>query len=106
MPSRNKTRERYLWRTYGLSRIDWTVIWGYQHGVCGLCLQPILGRSNIDHEHVRGFSKMTPTTRRRYVRGIVHAYPCNKFLIGRHKLGSARQLVAYLEKPPAKMALR
>ena len=104
--STGRSRAKYLLRTYGLTPREWKRIWRVQGEVCGLCYLPILGRPNTDHEHVKGYRQMKASEKRRYVRGIVHAYPCNKFLIGRHKIGSARQLLEYLEHPPAKMALR
>lgn len=103
---------------YGLSVEEWWAIARRQLGICPIC-QQLFGnrRLAIDHEHVAGWrarkrrkSKrkvggerkeikvrvMTPVQRKRYVRGILHAW-CNGFVRSWLTLPRAKSIVAYLE---------
>lgn len=84
-------------RRYGLTSRDWLVILKRQGGVCFVCSKvPPSGRLNTDHEHVKGWKKLPPEERRRYVRGILCPW-CNGKLIGwRVTLAKAEALVIYL----------
>ena len=55
-------------------------------GGCWICGRlPKNRRLATDHDHKTG-----------RVRGLL-CYPCNRFLVGKHTLATARQVVAYLE---------
>lgn len=57
---------------YGLSLEEWQARLDEQGGVCAICKKvPSSGRLNIDHEHVRGWKKMAPAERKKYVRGLL-----------------------------------
>lgn len=59
-------------RRYGLTAEEWRRILKRQRGGCGVCgLVPESGTLHIDHEHVRGWRRMTPLTRRQFVRGLL-----------------------------------
>lgn len=64
-------------RRYGMTAVEWVRIVRGQGGVCPICKRfPKSGRFVTDHQHVRGWKKMRPEDRRRYVRGIV-CFLCN-----------------------------
>lgn len=59
-----------------------------QEGKCGVCYKHESNfkmRLSVDHNHKTG-----------QVRGLL-CYRCNKFIVGRHTLESARRIVKYLE---------
>ena len=82
---------------YGLSRLDWISLAMRQGGVCGVCGKlPESGRLNVDHDHVRGYKKMSQVQKRLYVRGLL-CYVCNKFFAMRGMTEEkACKLVKYL----------
>ena len=92
-------------RRYGLTAADWLAILDRQGGVCAVCERvPESGRFVTDHDHVKGWKRMSPAGRRLHVRGILCGW-CN----GRHvdrsiTLQKARNVVAYLEAHAAKLA--
>lgn len=96
-----KTPRRATLRKYGLSEQEWEQMWTEQGRIC-----PICGRSDaptvIDHEHVRGWKKMKPEQRKKYVRGIPCNW-CNRWIIGRGTtpqllINGAHYLLKYKEK--------
>lgn len=83
---------------YGLSRAEFNIILATQFNVCAICHQAPNGRWNIDHQHVKGWNKMTPERRKRYVRGIL-CWTCNRLYAGRGMtVERAEALVIYLKK--------
>jgi hypothetical protein len=82
-------------KKYGLSLEAWRAI---SPGVCAVCRQvPRSGRLCIDHDHVKGWKKMPPERRVKYVRGVV-CWRCNHYYLGRGiTIERARNVVAYLE---------
>jgi hypothetical protein len=85
-------------RRYGLSLEEWEAIADRQGRVCGVCGGlPASGRLQIDHDHVKGWKKMTPTDRKRYVRGLA-CFPCNSRHLSRGMTTEkARAIAGYLE---------
>lgn len=84
---------------YGLTIEAWRAILEGQGGVCAVCKKiPASGRMVTDHEHVKGWKKMPPDERRKYVRGVICNY-CNYRRVGRGmSLEIARNVTAYLER--------
>lgn len=87
-------------RTYGLTQDEWIALLQAQGWVCPICEQgndrPKTGKQalwNTDHEHVRGWAKMPPEQRKRYVRGILCFY-CNRRVVGDRKDPEEAQRVA------------
>lgn len=75
-PPTNATLNRY-----GLSMEDWLTILEEQSWVCPIMnIVPSSGRFVVDHEHVKGFDKMPPEEKRKYVRGIVSWYANHAYL--------------------------
>ena len=68
---------------YGLDETEWMKILERQNGKCGACHKvPTSGRMNIDHEHIRGWSKMKTADRKPFVRGLL-CYMCNHYRLAR-----------------------
>ena len=58
-------------KRYGLTEQDWRDMLAEQGFACGVCHKvPASGTLHIDHDHVRGWRKMVPAERRKYVRGL------------------------------------
>ncbi len=94
---------------YGLGRGGWTALVVTDVWVdvwkCPICRKtPPSGRTVIDHDHVRGWKKMPPEERKRYVRGVV-CVTCNHFILTRY--GSPdkfRRAAHYLEDYQVRLA--
>ena len=79
-------------KMYGASVQVWEAIIDRQGGVCPVCKKvpnppkdappDSGGRGVFDHEHVRGWKKMTPEERVKYVRGVT-CWFCNHSYLGR-----------------------
>lgn len=71
-------------RKYGLTVKDWIEVLERQQGVCAVCLLvPKSGKLCVDHEHVRGFKRMSPKERRAFIRGLLCAH-CNHRLVNKY----------------------
>lgn len=98
---RTRQRAAYLWRTYGLTPVEYDSMARRGCQVCGNPPKP--GRRlHVDHEHVRGFKRMTPAEKREYVRGVV-CWKCNSILLRRgvtpdNLRGAARYLDRYARR--------
>ena len=67
-------------RRYGLTAEEWSAMLARQGGGCGVCGRvPPSGTLHIDHQHVRGWRKMAPAERKKYVRGLL-CFPDNSAL--------------------------
>lgn len=84
-------------RKYGLTVEEWQELHDRAGGVCEICRVPTK-RLCIDHEHVKGWGKMKPEKRRRYVRGLV-CWRDNLTIIGRGvTLAKLQAAVRYLAR--------
>lgn len=85
-------------RKYGLTSADWVWMACNQDWACFVCGQlPKSGRLHIDHDHVRGWSKMPPEERKRHVRGLL-CFRCNTTYVGRSiTVARAQRVVKYLQ---------
>jgi len=88
---------------YGLTTEEFESIWLRQDSKCPICLKvPTTGRTNIDHEHVKGFKKLPFELRAQYVRGIT-CWFCNKNYLARGiTVAKAQNVVEYLNAYAAK----
>lgn len=89
-----------LQATYGISREDYERILAHQGGRCYICQRQVRSkRLAVDHDHRTG-----------EVRGLLCADSergCNHAILGNIRdIEMARRIVAYLEAPPAREALR
>ncbi len=84
-------------RKYGLTKEDYKEHWARSGGVCPICAKaPKNGRFNIDHEHVKGWSKMPPEKRKLYVRGLV-CFFCNRYYLAKAiNINKAANIMDYL----------
>ena len=82
---------------YGLTLRNWLVMAAGRGGVCAICGGlPKSGRLHIDHEHVKGWKRMAPSERAKYVRGLC-CFRCNsQFLRRGLTLTLAKKVVDYL----------
>jgi len=70
-------REKRLYATYGITTEEYEALLISQKGVCDICKTlPPSGRLCVDHIHIKGFKKMTPVERKKYVRGLL-CFLCN-----------------------------
>jgi hypothetical protein len=82
---------------YGLSLADWQAIADRQNHLWAICKNlPTSGRLVIDHEHVKGWAKMPPDQRRRYVRGLVCFHASHAWLGKGMSIERALAMTAYL----------
>ena len=82
-------------RKYGLTADHWNAL---PHRACAICDRPFVKlRAFIDHEHAKGFSKMTAADKRRHVRGVL-CYHCNRFRVAKNTLSTVFAVKAYLEQ--------
>lgn len=86
-------------KRYGLSARRWLKILKRQGGVCAVCKKlPKNGRLCTDHEHVKGWKKMPPEERRKYVRGML-CFFCNHYYVGRSiTVQKAENVLSYLQR--------
>ncbi len=81
-------RKYWPYLTEEMAEAERTKLSVAQEGKCGICKKAeteFKHRLSVDHNHRTG-----------QVRGLL-CYRCNKFIVGRHTLVSALQLVAYLK---------
>lgn len=85
-------------KRYGLTLEAWQTMVDGQGHVCAVCKQfPTKKRLCIDHEHVKGWKKMPPSERVKYVRGAL-CYRCNTTFVGRGiTVERSRSVTAFLE---------
>lgn len=85
-------------KKYGLSLNDWKEIMSSQGYRCPVCENILEKRTNIDHDHVRGWRKMTDENRRKHIRGVC-CFFCNKYYLGRSiTIRKSRNVTSYLER--------
>lgn len=86
MTAKEKTRNSYLLRTYGISLADYDTLFILQQGGCKICHKPPKPNKNlhVDHDHKTG-----------EVRGLL-CYYCNRRVVGRNNKESVKVLVAYI----------
>lgn len=99
------SRDSHLRRTYGITERDYNRHLRNQRGSCAICGGKAKTRKlAVDHEHVKGYKKMSSADKRKYWRGIV-CFPCNWIMLSRGvTLEKARGLVKYLEAYEANKA--
>lgn len=86
-------------KKYGLPLEVWQTMADQQGHACAVCKQePTKGRLCIDHEHVKGWKKMIPSERVKYVRALL-CFRCNTTYMGRGiTVERSRGVTAVLEE--------
>jgi hypothetical protein len=70
-------------RKYGLTADEWRALLERQGGVCAVCERvPPSGILCVDHYHVRGWKKMKPADRKKYIRCLACHF-CNRRLLAK-----------------------
>lgn len=87
LEAKNKTRDRYLQKTYGISLQDYKTKLARQNNACAVCKK--------DQSHFKSSLAVDHNHRTSKVRGLA-CYYCNHRLIGRHTLESASKILRYL----------
>jgi hypothetical protein len=83
-------KSKYLMLNYGLTLEAYTALLESQGGKCAICNDPDpTHRLCVDHIHVKGFKKMVPEDKVKYVRGIL-CFMCNTALKGFDKTVSGK----------------
>lgn len=73
-------KDKRLYKTYGITLAQWNKMLFDQGGVCWICATlPRTGRLNVDHIHIKGFKKLKPEDKDKYVRGLL-CFMCNTAL--------------------------
>jgi hypothetical protein len=85
-------------KKYGLTEVEWLAILDSQGGVCPICQKvPMTGRLVTDHLHIKGWKKMPPEMRKKYVRGLLCHFDNHYTLARSVTVDKAKRLVQYLE---------
>lgn len=78
-----RTASKQTLKKFGLSQEEWQALYYKFDGKCHICRRSLEGkRANVDHEHVKNWSKLPPEKRKHYCRGML-CYLCNKLLLPR-----------------------
>ena len=82
-------------KKYGLTEDEWLAMYHNQDGKCP-CGKPLGSRICIDHFHIKGWKKMLPEERKKYVRGLTD-WRCNYHFLGKGMTAEiAENLALYL----------
>jgi len=83
MTPKEKSKDRYLYRTYGITILDFYALTQVYDGRCWRCKRPPKPRKTlcVDHQHVKNYKKLPPEQKKKYVRGLLDWF-CNKYRIG------------------------
>lgn len=90
-----KIVQRATLRRYGLTELEWLEMLAAQGWRCPVCRRRV-ERFVTDHEHVRGWSKLPPDQRKRYVRGALCIFDNYKVVPSRMTAVEAARMAEYL----------
>lgn len=90
---------------YGLTKMDYRMLFESQNGCCAVCGNPMTRRTNIDHQHgIRGWKKLPSERRKQTVRGIL-CWTCNHLILGRGvTIMRLKKAIEYLEQYENKLS--
>ncbi len=87
----DKEKNKRLYKTYGITLEEWEKLLKEQNGVCAVCKDlPGKGILCVDHVHIKGFKKMEPEDKKKYVRGLC-CFLCNTGFKGFEKTSDGRK---------------
>ncbi len=81
---------------YGLTLTEWLYLLEAQGWACAVCRRSKGITMNTDHEHVRGWAKMPPEQKRRYVRGVLCTHCNYRVVHSRLTAREAQRIADYL----------
>lgn len=87
--------KRATLRRYGLTELEWLEHLARQGWRCPVCRRRV-EQFVTDHEHVKGWAKLPPEDRKRYVRGLLCVYDNYKVVPSRMSAEEAGRMAAYL----------
>lgn len=83
-------------KKYGLTQLDWLRLLEAQGWACAVCRRSKGVTMNTDHEHVKGWAKLPPEQKRRFVRGVLCTH-CNYRVVHSNLTASeAARIATYL----------
>ena len=89
-------RYNYIYKTYGLTKKDFDCMLQQQNNKCAICDVDFNNkRINIDHEHCKGFTKLDPSDKKLYVRGLL-CFNCNRYKVAKNDFASVKKVYNYL----------
>ncbi len=83
-------------KKYGLTLLEWLYLLEAQGWACAVCRRWRKMTMNTDHEHVRGWAKMPPEQKRRYVRGVLCTHCNYRVVHSRLTAAEAQRIADYL----------
>lgn len=96
--TKEQLKDKYLYKKYGITFVEWHKLYYNQSATCAIC--KILPKNKIlcvDHIHIRGFKKMSPEEKRKYIRGLV-CFCCNTAFGRIERRKNPRQLLENINK--------
>lgn len=104
--SKERSRDSYLQRTYGISEQEYDEIKAFQNGKCAICQRATGATKNlaVDHDHAHCSGKQGC---RECTRGLLCSC-CNQKVLGhlRDSVEALQRAIDYLLNPPAQEVLR
>ncbi len=96
--AKDKQKAKRLYTTYGITLEEWQEMWDDQKGVCKICKTlPKSGRLCIDHLHAKGYKKMSPEDKKKYVRALI-CFGCNTVFSRFERRTNSRWLFEQVQK--------
>lgn len=104
METSKRTASKATLKKYGLSQEEWQALYYKFDGCCWICGRSLEGKlACVDHEHVKGFKKMSPEEKKKHLRGIL-CYQDNKLVVSRVVTPERlRKAAKYLEEHEKRM---
>lgn len=91
MDKKETQRNKYLLSKYGITLEEYNKILQAQNNVCAVCLdRPGKGVLCVDHEHKKGYKKMSTEEKKKCVRGIC-CFLCNTSFKGFEKTSNGKK---------------
>src|SRR5438046_2851613 len=92
-------RNYYLLRTYGITWAEYNEMLALQNGLCAICGNPPkINRLAVDHEHIKGYKKLLPAEKKKFIRGLL-CMICNyRYVCRGMNLAMAEKVVKYLSE--------
>lgn len=98
LPTGLRVPSKQTLKRYGLDLARWFDIAASQDFVCYICEKvPKKGILHVDHHHAKGWAKMQPEDRVKYVRGLL-CFTCNVMLRYNITIQKLRRGADYLER--------
>ena len=91
-------RDKRFYKTYGITLNEWNEMFKKQNGVCWIC--QTLPKNKVlcvDHIHQKGYKKMSPEEKKKYVRALL-CFQCNTAFARLERRKNPRQLLERIYK--------